>query len=170
MKTVIAKQYSGNRLSITHHSQLLITKLLAFLCLLLSANLVTHAAEPEDVIKYRQSIMMSQRAHMAAATAIIEGKVDFNDQLVDHVRALEATTKIIAGLFPEGSDLGDTKALASVWKNNAEFVKRAKHTQEKSQTLAKAVSSGDSAQYGTLLKDLLDACKACHKDFRAKEK
>ncbi len=146
------------------------TILLTSVCLLLGTSIVTHAVQPEDLIKYRQSVMLSQRAHMAAATAIIEGKVEFKDQLADHVKALEATTKMIPGLFPEGSDMGDTKALESVWKNNAEFLKRAKITQEKSQMLAKAVTSGDTAQYGVLLKDLLDACKSCHKDFRAKEK
>lgn len=151
-------------------SQYRYTTLFTRVCLLLGTSIVTHAAEPEDLIKYRQSVMLSQRAHMAAATAIIEGKVEFKDQLVDHVKALEATTKMIPSLFPAGSNLGDTKALESVWKNNAEFLKRAKTTQEKSQALAKAVTSADTAHYGVLLKDLLDACKSCHKDFRAKEK
>ena len=151
-------------------SQYRYTTLFTSLCLLLGTSIVTHAAQSEDLIKYRQSVMLSQRAHMAAATAIIEGKVEYKDQLVDHVKALEATTKMIPSLFPEGSDLGDTKALESVWKNNAEFLKRARTTQDKAQVLAKAVTSGDTAQYDVLLKDLLDACKSCHKDFRAKEK
>lgn len=157
MKAVAANQYRY-------------TTLFTSLCLLLGTSIMAHAAESEDLIKYRQSVMLSQRAHMAAATAIIEGKLEYKDQLVDHVKALEATTKMIPGLFPEGSDLGDTKALESVWKNNTDFLKRAKTTQEKSQALAKAVTSGDTAHYGVLLKDLLDACKSCHKDFRAKEK
>ena len=47
---------------------------------------------------------------------------------------------------------------------------RVTQAQEKSQALAKAVASGDAPQYGPLRKDLLDACKAWHKDFRAKQK
>ncbi len=137
--------------------------------LLLGASLATYAAEPEDIIKYRQSVMLSQRAHMAAATAIIQGKVDFKDQLSHHVKSLEATTKDIPSLFPKDSDFGDTKALDAVWKNNTEFLKSAKNAQEKSQALAKTVASGDTKNYAPRLKELQEACRSCHKDFRKEE-
>ena len=137
--------------------------------LLLGASLATYAAEPEDIIKYRQSVMLSQRAHMAAATAIIQGKVDFKDQLSHHVKSLEATTKDIPALFPKDSDFGDTKALDAVWKNNTEFLKSAKNAREKSQALAKTVASGDTKNYAPRLKELQEACRSCHKDFRKEE-
>ena len=137
--------------------------------LLLGASLAAYAAEPEDIIKYRQSVMLSQRAHMAAATAIIQGKVDFKDQLGHHVKSLEATTKDIPSLFPKDSDFGDTKALDAVWKNNAEFLKSAKNAREKSQALAKTVAAGDTKNYAPRLKELQEACRSCHKDFRKEE-
>ena len=137
--------------------------------LLLDASLAAYAAEPEDIIKYRQSVMLSQRAHMAAATAIIQGKVDFKDQLGHHVKSLEATTKDIPSLFPKDSDFGDTKALDAVWKNNAEFLKSAKNAREKSQALAKTVAAGDTKNYAPRLKELQEACRSCHKDFRKEE-
>lgn len=137
--------------------------------LLLGANLAAQAAEPEDIIKYRQNVMLSQRAHMAAATAIIEGKVDFKDQLGHHVKSLEATTNAIPSLFPKDSDFGDTKALDAVWKNNAQFLKSAKNAQEKSRALAKTVASGDTKNYAPRLKELQEACRSCHKDFRKEE-
>ena len=40
------------------------------------------AAEPEDIIKYRQTVMKANGAHMAAAGAIINGKVDFFFELL----------------------------------------------------------------------------------------
>ena len=136
---------------------------------LVSAGATTHAAEPEDIIKYRQSVMLSQRAHMAAATAIIQGKVDFKNQLGHHVKSLEATTKDIPSLFPKDSDFGDTQALDAVWKNNAEFLKSAKNAREKSQALAKTVAAGDIKNYAPRLKELQEACRSCHKDFRKEE-
>lgn len=139
-------------------------------CVFLGASLAAHAVEPEDIIKYRQSVMTSQRGHMAAATAIIQGKVNFKDQLEHHVKSLEATTKDIPSMFPKDSDFGETKALDAVWKNNAGFLKSAKNAQEKSQALAKAVASGDTKNYASRLKELQDACKSCHKDFRKEEK
>jgi len=140
--------------------------------LLLGTGLVAHAAEPspaDEIVKYRQAVMKSQGAHMAAAAAIIQGKVAFKDQLAAHVNSLEATTLEINSIFPKDSDVGDTKALKEVWSKNEEFLKHAKDAQEKSAALAKAVAAGDTKNYGARLKDLGEACKACHKDFRKKE-
>jgi cytochrome c556 len=139
--------------------------------LLLSTWLAAQAAEPNpaDIVKYRQSIMKSQREHMAAATAIIQDKVNFKDQLADHARSLEATTRIIAGLFPEGSEVSDTRALGAVWDNNVEFQKRSRDTSQKSAAFAKTIAAGDTENYSARLNDLLDSCKSCHKDFRKKE-
>lgn len=141
--------------------------LLASVCLMAGT---AFAAESEDIIKYRQNVMKSQGAHLAASAAIIQGKVDYKNQLGDHVKALQASTKDIPGLFPKGSDFGETKALDAVWKKNADFQKLAKDTQQKTDALAKAVAANDSKNYGARFKDVADSCKACHKDFRKEEK
>lgn len=128
------------------------------------------AAEPEDIIKYRQNTMKANGAHMATMGAIISGKVDYKGQLVDHARAVQAINKDIPGLFPKDSDFGDTKALDGVWSKRAEFEKRAKDTKEKSDALVKLVAGGDNKAVGAKFKELQDSCKACHKDFRKEEK
>ncbi len=139
--------------------------------LLLSMGVLAHAAEsdPSEIIKYRKSVMKSQREHMAAALAIIQGRVDFKDQLSDHVRSLEATTRNISSLFPQGSNVGDTGALGGVWDKHVEFQKRAKDAQQKSTALAKTVADGDTQNYELRFNELLDSCKSCHKEFRKKE-
>ena len=137
-------------------------------CLLAAGTAI--AAEPEDIIKYRQTVMKSNGAHMAAAGAIITGKVDFKGQLGDHVKALQAINKDVTSLFPKDSDFGETKALDAVWKNSADFQKRAKDAAQKADALAKTVAAGDSKNYGARFKELSDSCKACHKDFRKEEK
>jgi len=128
------------------------------------------AAEPEDIIKYRTATMKANGAHMAAANAIISGKVDYKNQLADHARALAAINKDIVALFPKDSDFGDTKALDAVWKNSAEFQKRAKDAAQKADAFAKAVAANDAKNTGARFKELNDSCKACHKDFRKEEK
>ena len=139
--------------------------------LIFFSSVLAQAAEPNvaEVIKYRRNIMKSQREHMAVASAIVQGNVEFKDQLVDHVRALEATTRIISKLFPKDSDVGDTAALPGVWTNNAEFEARAMDTRDKSAALSKVVSAGESQNYEIRLSELLDSCKACHKIFRKKD-
>lgn len=155
--------------SVKHRSKIIVSAAM----LLIGIGNIAHAADTmsaEEIVKYRQSVMLSQRGHMAAAAAIIQGKVDFKDQLMVHAKALEGTTKDLTSLFPDRtSDIGETKALKEVWTNKDEFRKRAKDAQQKAAALAQAVSTGDSMSYGERLKDLSETCKACHKDFRKKQ-
>ena len=128
------------------------------------------AAQPDDVIKYRQNVMKANGAHMAAIAAIIQGKVDFKNQLAGHVKAVQTEAHNIKTLFPEGSDFGDTKAKDAVWKNRAAFNKAADDAAAKADALAKAVARHDAKSYPMHLKALADSCKSCHKDFRREEK
>jgi cytochrome c556 len=130
----------------------------------------SHAAEPQDIIDYRIANMKASAGHMAAANAIIRGKVDYKNQLADHARALQAVNRDIVVLFPKDSDFGDTRALDAVWSRNAEFQKRAQDARAKADAFAKAVVAGDSKNYAARFGELNDACKACHKDFRKEEK
>lgn len=125
------------------------------------------AADDEEIIKYRKNVMKAYAAHMAAAGAIVQGKVDAKGQLGNHAKAMEATTQDIAGMFPAGSDFGETNALDTVWSKRADFDKRAKDTQAKAAAFAKAAGGGDAA---AKFKDLSDSCKACHKDYRKEQK
>ena len=133
------------------------------------APAVLQAAEPQDIIKYRQNMMKAIGAHTAAAGAIITGKVDYKNQLNEHVRSLEALTGDIPALFPKGSDFGDTRAKDAVWDKRAEFEKRAHNLKEKVAAFARAVKGGNQQAILTSFKDMGEGCKACHQDFRRKE-
>lgn len=135
----------------------------------LVAAATAHAAEPQDIIDYRVANMKASAGHMAAANAIIRGKVDYKNQLADHARALQALNRDVAALFPKDSDFGDTRALDAVWSRSAEFQKRAQDARARVDAFAKAVAAGDSRSYATRFGELNDACKACHKDFRKEE-
>lgn len=128
------------------------------------------AADSEDIIKYRRAMMEANGGHLTAAAAIIRGKVDYRDQLADHVRALAAINKDIAALFPKDSDFGDTNALDAVWKKNDEFKKRARVAHDKADALKRTVDAKDTKNYEPRLKELIEACKSCHEDFRKEEK
>lgn len=128
------------------------------------------AADPEDIIKYRRNMMAANGGHLSAAAAIIRGKVDYRDQLGDHVRALAAINKDIVALFPKDSDFGETNALDAVWTKNDEFKKRARVARDKSDALNRTVQARDLKNYEPRLKELIEACKSCHEDFRKEEK
>lgn len=141
--------------------------------LLLVATMAVSAApeaDPEDIIKYRKNVMKATGAHMSAADAIVKGKVPYKAQLADHARAIEEATKDIVALFPKDSDFGDTRARDAVWTKQDKFKKHAKDAAKNAHAFTKAVASGDAKAYGAKLKELSDACKECHKDFRKEEK
>ncbi len=144
--------------------------LLASLLLSLGVVAAAQAAEPEDVIKYRKSVMKATGAHMGAVNAILSSKVDYKNDLADHAKAIAGLTKNVAGLFPKDSDFGDTDALDAVWKKTTDFNSRAKDAKDKSEAFVKAVATNDQAKMKTAFGQLNDACKACHKDFRKEQK
>lgn len=136
--------------------------LLSLLCL---TTLAAHAADPDDMIKYRKNVMSANGGLMGASNALIQNKVEFKGQLTAYARALEALNKDLPALFPKGSNAGDTDAQADVWNKRAEFEHRAKDTQTKAAAFAKA-AAGNDPKLAEKFKELSDACKSCHKDFR----
>lgn len=143
---------------------------MAAAALLAAAAAAAQAAEPAEIVKYRQAMMKANGAHMSAAASIIFGKVDFKSDLGEHVRALQAINREIPALFPAGSTTADSAALPAVWMSHEDFLKRAAAAAQRAEALAKAVAAGDAKSYAARFGELGDACKACHKDYRMNPK
>jgi cytochrome c556 len=135
----------------------------------LAATGAARAQDPEDVIKYRKGVMSSVGGHMAAAALIVQGKVGFADDLPQHADSIARSMSKAEALFPKGSDFGETRALDAIWAKPDAFKKVSAKASSAAADFAKAVKAGDKAAMGAKLKDLGDACKACHKDFRKEE-
>lgn len=144
-------------------------QILSLACLVAAPLMLRAEADPENIIKYRQNVMKANGAHMAAIAAIVQGKVPYREQLLDHALAVVEINRDVHKLFPEGSDFGDTAALDAVWKNKAEFNKQAQLTEKRSEALLKAVKAGNKEAQAKAFKALSDSCKNCHKDFRREE-
>ena len=136
---------------------------------LLSVFVPSFAAEAEDIIKYRISVMEAYGSHMSAASRIVRGKVDFQDQLTLHADSLDGIAKTIGTLFPEDSDFGDTRAKEEVWSQAKEFDDAVKANQQAAADFNKTVAGGDSAASADTFKKLSDSCKSCHEKFRTEE-
>ena len=118
-----------------------------------------HAADMDEAIKYRRNLMSANGGLMGATNAILQKKVDDKGRLAVYAQALAGLNKHVAALFPNGSNVGDTDALPDVWTKRAEFERRAKEVEVKAAAFARS-------QTPTAFKDLAEACKSCHKDFR----
>ncbi len=126
------------------------------------------AADPEEVIKYRQAAMKALGGHTTAMSQIVRGKVPFNGQLEGHAQAAASLTQDIPAMFPAGSDFGESDARPEVWKKRAEFEKVAGDSSKAAGALAAAVRSGDSAAAGKAFDGFAQTCKGCHQGFREK--
>jgi len=127
------------------------------------------AAEPEDIIKYRISVMKANGAHMSAAARIVRGKVDFHDQLKLHADSIVEISNKIGVLFPEDSDFGDTRAKEEVWSREKEFKEAVKTNQQAAAEFSKTVAAADKAALADSFKKLSDSCKSCHEKFRTEK-
>lgn len=129
----------------------------------------SHAAQPQDIIKYRQAVMKSQGAHWEAASEIIKGRVPYDSDLSYHAAALNSSTHDLVKLFPADSDFGETRAKAEIWSKRGEFEKVASNAAQAGNAFLAAVNGGDKAAISNAFGDLSDACRSCHKQFREKK-
>lgn len=124
-----------------------------------------HAADPDDMVKYRKNVMNANGGLMGATNALIQNKVAIKGPLTEYAKALATLTQNLSALFPTGSNTADSDAQPDVWSKRAEFERRAKDAEVKAAVFAKAASHGDP-KLAEKFKELSDACKSCHKDFR----
>ncbi|MDX1604650.1 MAG: cytochrome c [Candidatus Competibacterales bacterium] len=136
--------------------------------LLLGLSAPLHAAEPEDLIKYRQSTMKSLGGHMSAIVAIMREQVDYRDHLTTHSEGLAATSQLVRDVFPPASARGETDAKQAIWDQPEKFAEAVQRLETAAAGFRDAVANdGDT---GEALKALGSACKNCHDDFRVKRK
>ncbi len=129
--------------------------------------------EPENVIKYRQSVLKAIGGHTGAIVAVVKGEVSYVGDVAAHARGIHEMSKLLPGLFPEGTgrdNYPETRALPALWNDRAKFEASAKDLQVQSAKLAAVAEGGDLAAIGAQLENLGKACGSCHKPFRAKKK
>ena len=128
--------------------------------------------EPENVIKYRQSVMKVIGGHTGAIVGVVKGEVSYVDQVAVHARGINEMSKLLVGLFPEGTsqfEFADTRALPEIWDDFSKFEAAAKALEVESAKLVAVAASGDLGAIGGQLQNLGKACGGCHKPFRQKK-
>ena len=129
------------------------------------------AAEPDDAIKYRKSVMEVVGGHTGAFFAILQGKVDHPDALLYHAKGIaDASNHAPAAFEQNTAGQGDEKTTAKddIWADGSDFGEDMDDFKTAAVALATAVESGDMAAIGPAAGALGNACKHCHDDFRTK--
>lgn len=126
------------------------------------------SADDKAYIKYRQSAMKAMSGHISGAVAIIKGQVPYKDDLVTQVTGLRDTTKVLPNAFKQKTSGGKTRAKDKIWADTDDFNQKIMALQTAAEDFLTAAKSGPEAA-GAKLGAVGEACKACHKKYRAKK-
>jgi len=145
-------------------------------CIAAAALLVVAAApasaqfaKPEDAVKYRKSALTVMGTHFGRLGAMVNGKVPFDAKVAaENADIVAAMSKLPWAAFGEGTDGGDTKAKAEIWKESAKFKESSDKLVSEATKLAAAVKTGNPDALKTAFSATAGTCKSCHDTFRDK--
>ena len=125
--------------------------------------------EPTGVIKERMDLMDTQKDAMKVIGEMAKGKIPFDAAKASAAAGeIETTAKKIPDLFPEGSTDASSDAKPEIWTDWETFTKDAADL-ESAATALKTALDGGADDWKAKFKGVIDACKSCHKSFRAED-
>lgn len=120
-----------------------------------------------DPIKARQELYKANGGAMRA----IKAAVDANGPaaaVVPEAGKLVNTFKTVTAHYPAGSDKGETKASADIWKNKADFDKLNADALAAATKLETDAKAGDMTLVAADFRAVGATCGACHDKYRLK--
>jgi cytochrome c556 len=143
--------------------------ILALAATVFSGGASAQFAKPEDAIKYRKSALTVMATHFGRINAMVSGKAPFDAKAAaDNAAVAENLSKLPWAAFGEGTDKGDTKAKAEIWKDSAKFHDGADKLQADLAKLTVAAKSGNFESVKTAFTAAAGQCKGCHDNFKDK--
>lgn len=124
---------------------------------------------PEQAVKYRQSVMALQNAHLSRLFAMTSGRVPFDAKLADeNIEIVAMMNRLPFVAFIEGSEkVGNTRAKPEVWTEKDKFAAAAAKSQEDVLKLVAAGKTGNLDQIKAATSAVGQSCKACHDVYQA---
>lgn len=124
-------------------------------------------AKPEDAIKYRKASYTVMAAHFGRLGAMASGRAPFDAKAAAENADLVATlSKLPWAAYVDGSDKGDTRAKAEIWKESAKFKEASDKMQAEIVKLNVAAKAGNLDALKAAFGPAAASCKACHDNFR----
>lgn len=136
--------------------------------LLAAAPAHAQFAKPEDAIKYRQSALFVMGQNFSRIGAMASGRAPFDAKVAaESAAVVEFMSHLPWAAFGEGTDKGNTKARAAIWKEGDKFRAAAGKMQDEVAKLNAAAKTGNLDQIKATFGPAAQTCKACHDDFRS---
>lgn len=127
----------------------------------------THSALADE-LEYRQGLMNVYVWNIKPMGSMVKGKIPFDaEKFRHHATELATATSLdlLAG-FPEGSNHGETDALAEIWIDWKDFTTMNEKMKETAAELKQAAASGSLETIRPAYRAVADACKQCHKKYK----
>lgn len=81
-------------------------------------------------------------------------------------RSLQGWAKSVPGMFPEGSNQGETSALPAIWSDWAGFQAASDAYLAATTKLATAAQASDKDAFSAALGEVTASCSACHSKYK----
>ena len=126
-------------------------------------------AKPDVLVKQRQAAMTLQGKYWGPIAGMPSGKAPYNaETVVRNAAYLDVLTKMAWDGFTENTKDEKSRALPTVWTENAKFKEDADNMQRMVAQLVKVSKGGDEAAVKAAIADVGKSCGGCHDNFRAK--
>lgn len=136
-----------------------------------AALAITTASVVAAPVEDRQANMKERSAIMKVLGPILQGKVEFNaDVVAAELARLEENTKAgsdLEVLWPQGSDTGEAKASPAIWTDSDGF-RAANEKYEANVAAAVAAKPQDLAAFQASFGPVAAGCGSCHESYRNK--
>lgn len=124
-------------------------------------------AKPEDAIKYRKASFNVMAAHFGRLGAMANGRVPYDAKLAaENAELVTTLSKLPWTAFGEGTDKGETRAKAEIWKESGKFKEAVDKMQVEVAKLNTAAKAGNLDALKAAFGPAAASCKACHDNFR----
>lgn len=134
----------------------------AFACGLLAAGSVV----AQDPVAARKAGFKAAKEAMGNIKSALESGGDLAVVKLN-AEKLVMVAQSSGPLFPPGSDVGDTKAKASIWSNMDDFKTKGAAFNAESAKLVLLAATGDAAAVKKQFAAVGGTCKACHDSYKA---
>jgi len=139
---------------------------LGALALVIGATLAgASALAQEDIVTQRRNVMRAKFAEFRAVRDTLRNNAALTEVPARATRMAEVGDRL-PGLVPEGSGVGETRALPAIWQNMDQFRQRSANFRAAARELAQVASGGDRAATQAAFDRMAATCDACHNTFR----
>jgi cytochrome c556 len=150
-----------------------LVKFLLAACAALAALAVVPAhgqfSKPERAVEYRQAAFTIMNNHMGRISQAVQGKIPYDrDAVLRSAEIIEIVGKLPYEAFLPGTDLMESKAKPSIWKEEAKFRQLATDMQAETVKLTAAAKTGNLDNVRTQFRATAKSCDACHDAYREK--